>query len=77
MVFFLFALIFRARETKWIAVMALFFSFSIEISQLYHSPWIDIVRQTRLGGLVLGYGFLWTDLISYCIGIGLGIIVDR
>ena len=77
MVFFLFGLIFKTRETKWIAVLSLLFSFGIEISQLYHSTWIDTLRQTRLGGLVLGYGFLWSDLVSYSIGIVLGITVER
>ena len=77
MVFFLFGLLFRKRKTKWIAVLALLFSFSIEISQMYHSQWIDTLRHTRLGGLVLGYGFLWTDLVSYSIGIGMGILIER
>jgi len=76
-IFFLCGLLFRNRETKWIAILALLFSFSIEISQLYHSPWIDSVRQTRFGGLVLGYGFLWSDFISYSIGIGMGILMER
>jgi len=76
MIFFLFGLLFRTKETKWIAAIALLFSFSIEFSQLYHSPWIDTLRQTRLGGLVLGYGFLWSDLVSYSLGIGIGIIFE-
>lgn len=76
MVFFLCGLLFRSRETRWIAVAALLFSFAIEISQLYHSPWVDSLRATRLGGLVLGYGFLWRDLISYAIGIGIGVLIE-
>ena len=77
MIFFLFGLLFRARETRWIATLAFLFSFSIEISQLYHSPWLDILRHTKLGGVVLGYAFLWSDLVSYSIGIGIGILVER
>lgn len=34
-----------------------FFLFVIEFSQLYHAEWIDQIRDTSLGGLVLGYGF--------------------
>lgn len=76
MVFFLFGLIFRTRGTRWIVALAFLFSFGIEISQLYHSQWIDTLRQTRLGGLVLGFGFLWSDLVSYSVGIGMGIVVE-
>lgn len=77
MVFFMVCLIFRARETRWIVAMALFFSYGIEISQLYHAPWIDALRQNRLGGLVLGYGFLWRDLVAYTIGVAVGAAIDR
>lgn len=77
MIFFLFGLVFRSKETKWITVGALLFSFSIEISQLYHSQWIDLLRNTTIGGLVLGYGFLWSDLVSYTVGIGAGVLIER
>jgi hypothetical protein len=77
MIFFIFGLLFRTRETRWVTVGALLFSFSIEISQLYHSQWIDSLRRTRIGGLVLGYGFLWSDLLSYTVGIGVGVLIER
>lgn len=77
MIFFLFGTMFRTRATRRIAGLSFFFSFSIEISQLYHSLWIETLRQSMLGGLVLGYGFLWSDLVSYSTGIGIGILVER
>jgi hypothetical protein len=77
MIFFLFGLLFRTRETRWVTVGALLFAFFIEISQLYHSQWIDSLRNTRIGGLVLGYGFLWSDLLSYTVGIGVGVLIER
>jgi hypothetical protein len=40
------------------------------------SPWIDSIRHTTLGGLVLGYGFLWGDLVCYAVSVGLGAIVE-
>lgn len=55
---------------------ALAFAFAIEISQLYHAPWIDSVRATRLGGLVLGFGFLWSDLVCYSAGICLAVVCE-
>ena len=51
------------------AAIATGFSFVMELSQLYHSPWIDSLRQTRLGGLILGSDFLWIDLVRYSVGV--------
>lgn len=77
MIFLIYGLLFRTKETKWVAIGALLFSFAIEISQLYHSQWIDALRKSRVGGLVLGYGFLWSDLVSYAAGIGVGVLIER
>lgn len=57
--------------------IALIFSFAIEISQLYQYDWINTIRKTTIGGLVLGHGFLWMDLISYTIGIIIAVIIDK
>jgi len=62
--------------TRTIACLAMSFSLAIEISQLYHAPWIDSIRQTTLGGLILGFGFLWSDLACYAVGVGLGVIIE-
>lgn len=72
MVFIILGLLFRRKSSLWIACLALAFSFSIEFSQLYHAAWIDHLRHTRIGGLVLGFGFLWSDLACYTLGIGFG-----
>jgi len=77
MIFFTVGLIFRSRDTKWVAVVALVFCYVIEVSQLYQSPWIDTIRNTRIGGLILGRGFLWSDLVSYSIGIVIGALLDK
>jgi len=45
---------------------------AVELSQLYHAPWIDTVRQTAPGHLVLGQGFVWSDLACYAAGVALG-----
>ena len=76
MVFLLFAFLFNKKSTIFIISWAIIFSYSIEISQLYHAPWIDSIRNTALGGLILGFGFLWSDLVCYTIGIIIGIIID-
>jgi hypothetical protein len=77
MVFFIIGFIFAKRATLWVGATALVFSFMIELSQLYHKPWIDTFRATRLGALVLGFGFLWGDLICYSVGIMIGILLER
>ncbi len=67
-----------ARVSTWvIALSALSFSFAIELSQLYRAPWIDSIRATTLGGLVLGRGFLWSDLACYAAGIASGILIEQ
>ena len=60
-----------------VAVAALLVSYGVEISQLYHAPWIDSVRDTRLGGLVLGYGFLWSDIACYTVGVVLAAVLEH
>jgi|ERR1035437_3016082 hypothetical protein len=70
MIYLFAALLLKDRKPSQIALLSLSFCYLIEISQLYHAPWIDAIRNTRLGGLVLGVGFLWTDIIAYTIGIG-------
>ena len=69
-------LILPRASTLTIALLAMSFSIAIEISQLYHAPWIDSIRQTTLGGLILGFGYLWSDLVCYALGVGLGVALD-
>jgi hypothetical protein len=65
------------RASTWtIACLAMSLSVAVEISQLYHAPWIDSIRQTTLGALVLGFGFLWSDLACYAVGVGIGALVE-
>ena len=52
-------------------------SWLVEISQLYQAPWITSLRRTWIGWLILGHGFLWSDLICYTAGILAGALIDR
>ena len=52
------------------------FSVLVEVSQLFHAPWIDSIRRTTLGGLVLGFDFVWSDLACYAVGVGLGLLIE-
>ena len=76
MVFLSFGFIFTRWATKTLILAAFFFSFGIEISQLYHAPWLDNLRATRAGGLILGFTFVWSDLICYTVGIAIGALID-
>ena len=58
------------------ATIALLFSYCIEVSQLYQADWINVIRGTTLGALVLGHGFLWSDMLCYTIGVGLAVLID-
>ncbi|ATI53057.1 DUF2809 domain-containing protein [Bacillus anthracis] len=76
MIFIGFGFLFPKIETKKLAFISLMFCYGIEVSQLYHAEWIDSIRATTLGGLVLGYGFLWSDLVAYTIGVGVGMFCE-
>ena len=52
-------------------------AWAVEASQLYRAPWLDAIRDTRAGMLVLGQGFLWSDLACYTAGVALAMAVDR
>lgn len=56
--------------------IAIAFASVVEVSQLYHAPWIDSLRSTTLGGLVLGFDFVWTDLVCYSVGVTLGALIS-
>lgn len=70
-------MLFPRWTTLRVGVTALLFAFSVEGSQLYHSAWVDHIRDNRIGGLILGYGFLWSDLLCYGVGISIGCVLER
>ncbi|AOY16184.1 hypothetical protein BGI23_13475 [Bacillus sp. ABP14] len=76
MIFIGFGFLFPKIATKKLAFISLMFCYGIEVSQLYHAEWIDSIRATTLGGLVLGYGFLRSDLVAYTIGVGVGFLFE-
>jgi hypothetical protein len=58
------------------ACISLCIAYAVEVSQLYHAPWLDAMRHTRVGALFLGVGFLWSDLLCYSIGVALGVVCE-
>jgi hypothetical protein len=68
--------IFPKWRTRNLTLFVLAGCWAVEFSQLYHAEWLDAIRHTRIGGLLLGYGFLWSDLICYAVGIGMGVLLE-
>ena len=77
MVFWGIGFLFLKISTGKAAIAALLFSYAIEFSQLYQAEWINVLRHTTLGGLVLGFGFLWSDLVCYTVGVLAGGLIEK
>lgn len=54
---------------------------AIETLQLYQAPWIQKLRHTPPFGILLGYGFLWSDWVCYAAGtaiaFAIGWLIER
>ena len=77
MVFLGLACIFPRWPTGRLAATALAISWAIELSQLYHAPFLDDIRRTTLGHLVLGSSFFWPDLVAYAAGIAVAVLAEQ
>jgi hypothetical protein len=73
MVYFVMRFLFIDEQVKFIVISSLLFCYAIEFSQLYKAPWINNLRHTLFGRLVLGEGFLWSDLLCYTVGVAIGV----
>ena len=76
LVYWLWGWLFPRASIGQIAVLAGTFSLLIEISQLIQTPWLQELRQIKLIALVIGHGFLWSDLLCYAVGIGFGVSLE-
>jgi glycopeptide antibiotics resistance protein len=77
MVYFGFRFLFIQRTLKWAVIISVLFSFAIEYSQLYKAEWIIEIRNTVIGSLILGRGYLTVDLFRYVIGITIAFWIDK
>ena len=68
---------FPTLSTLRIALVTLVLSYAVELSQFYQADWINAMRHTRIGGLILGFGFKWSDLLCYTLGCSLGALGER
>lgn len=74
MVFCFFAILFPRLSPLRLTLLSLGFAWAIEFSQLYHADWIDRIRSTRIGALILGNIFHAPDLLAYLFGVALGLV---
>ncbi len=77
MIYFACRVLFTRQPLGLSLLLSLCFSFGIEFSQLYQGEWINGLRTTRVGALILGKGFLWIDLLRYTVGIAFSYALDR
>jgi hypothetical protein len=75
-VYLIAAAVFPRAETTHLAGKIYLLSVAIELSQLYSAPWIDAIRANPLGGVILGYTFLWSDLVCYFAGVVIAAMLD-
>ncbi|WP_258171213.1 DUF2809 domain-containing protein [Paenibacillus sp. R14(2021)] len=76
MVYFGCRLLCPGRSLRFAACTSLLFCCAIECSQLYQADWINAFRHTKLGGLVLGQGFLAVDFLRYTVGVIAALSMD-
>jgi len=71
--FCLAALVIWPRARAWVvAAVVLAATCGVEILQIWHPVWLDAIRATRPGGLLLGSTFVWADFPWYGVGAALG-----
>jgi hypothetical protein len=62
------------RPARTRALVALSICYVVEWSQRLHAPWLDMLRATRGGHLILGSGFDARDLVAYAVGAAVALV---
>lgn len=68
--------IFVTSHPAKLALVALLISYAVEFGKFYHGAWLEALRNSVLGHLVLGYAFSAANLLCYTIGVVLGFVID-
>lgn len=77
MIYFIVRFFLVKSNPKIITIISILICYTIEFLQLYQASWIVEIRNITLGHLVLGQGFLWSDLVAYIFGIILCYILEK
>lgn len=76
-IFLLIGILRPLTPTRRVAAVTLAFSICDEFSQAYHVPWLDAIRSTPVGHLVLGSDFYWGDITCYILGVAIGLVIEQ
>lgn len=76
MIYWIIGFVFIRTSIVNVAIVSLTICFLVELSQLIKVDWLDAIRNTTLGALILGKGFLWSDLLAYSIGVSSGLALE-
>ena len=68
MIYWLSRFLFTRKSLLFSFTTTLIFCFAIEFLQLVQHPLLIWIRNNPLLRLVFGQGFLWSDLVAYCLG---------
>lgn len=77
MFYYIFSFIFINSDRKKLLLITIIYLSFIEVSQLYRNEFLDNLRNTLIGHLVLGKGFLLSDIFSYILGSLIGYFTDK
>lgn len=77
MYYFIVGFMFPAMKPIKVAILSIVFCYAIEFTQICKADWLMELRSYKLGGLILGYGFRWSDLVCYTLGGGLGMALEK
>jgi hypothetical protein len=77
MLFWACSALFLHLDRKKVTIALVVFCWFVEASQAFHTPWLDAFRDTTFGGLLLGHGFLWSDIFAYTAGVVSTYLFDR
>lgn len=68
----LIALLFSSFKPKLIAATVFLVTSVLEVLQLWHPPFLELLRSSWLGRTVLGNTFVWSDFLYYLSGCIMG-----
>ncbi len=75
MIFWGIAMLFPRLKLISLTIVSILVCYAVETTQLYQAEWINSIRKTLPGRLILGQGFLWSDLVAYAAGVISGALV--
>ena len=65
-------LVWRKLSPLWVSVGVLLVTCFLEVLQLWHPPFLEVIRGTFIGRTLLGTTFVWWDFFYYILGCIIG-----